>query len=115
MHLISWNVNGIRAIVKKEFLNQINLLDPDILCLQETKAQDDQVSEALKGLPNYYIYSHSATKKGYSGVAIITKQKPIEVSQGIGIEIHDDEGRVIEAEYNDFIIVNVYVPNSGDG
>jgi exodeoxyribonuclease-3 len=83
--------------------------------IQETKAQDDQVVEALEELNGYHIFSNSATKKGYSGVAILTKEEPIRVFSNIGIEEHDDEGRVITAEYSDFFLVNVYVPNSGSG
>lgn len=115
MKLISWNVNGIRAAVGKEFLNQFASLDADIFCLQETKAQDDQVTEALKTLEGYHIYSNSAEKKGYSGVCTISKEAPISVAKDIGIEEHDNEGRVLMTEFADFYLVNVYVPNSGDG
>lgn len=115
MKLISWNVNGIRAIVGKSFLEQFAALDADIFCLQETKAQDDQVATALASLEAYHIYINSAEKKGYSGVAIISKTKPIQVTKGIGIPDHDMEGRVLTAEYDDFYLINVYVPNSGDG
>ena len=90
-------------------------MDADIFCLQETKAQDDQVAEALKSLDGYHVHSNSAEKKGYSGVCIISKKKPISVKADIGIEEHDNEGRVITAEFEDFYIVNVYVPNSGEG
>lgn len=113
MKLISWNVNGIRAVAKKDFFEQIKRLNPDILCLQETKAQDDQVTEALKNIEGYHIYSNSADKKGYSGTAIITKVKPINVVADINIVEHDAEGRVLTAEYNDFYLTVVYVPNSG--
>ncbi|MCF8362280.1 MAG: exodeoxyribonuclease III [Prolixibacteraceae bacterium] len=113
MKIISWNVNGIRAVTKKNFFTDIEALNPDILCLQETKAQDDQVTEALEPLNGYYIYSNSAEKKGYSGTAIITKTKPLTISKGIGKDEHDNEGRVLCAEFNDFYLVNVYVPNSG--
>ena len=110
--LISWNVNGIRASVKKGFENSLKQLDPDILCLQETKAQDDQVAEALQNVEGYHVFSNSAVKKGYSGTAILTKNKPLSVSSDIGIEEHDQEGRVLTAEFDTFYIVTVYVPNS---
>jgi exodeoxyribonuclease-3 len=110
--LISFNVNGIRAIVKKDFFSDLEKLDPDILCIQETKAQDDQVQEALANLEGYHIYSNSAVKKGYSGTAILTKKEPISIRKDIGIEAHDQEGRVICAEYDGFFLVNVYVPNA---
>ena len=115
MKLISWNVNGIRAVVGKSFTEQFAELDADIFCIQETKAQDDQVVTALSSLKDYHIYSNSAEKKGYSGVAIISKKQPLRVFKDIGITEHDTEGRVLTAEYDDFYIVNVYVPNSGDG
>jgi exodeoxyribonuclease-3 len=114
MQIISFNVNGIRAITKKDFFADFKSLDADIMCLQETKAQDDQVAEALASIEGYHVYSNSAVKKGYSGVAIISKQEPINVTRDIGIEEHDQEGRVICAEYDDFFLVNVYVPNSGN-
>ena len=115
MKIISWNVNGIRASVKKGLIDIIQDLDADIFCIQETKAQDDQVQEALRDLAGYSIYSNSAVKKGYSGVAILSKEKPIQVTTDIQMEEHDQEGRVITAEYADFYLVNVYVPNSGAG
>ena len=113
MKLISWNVNGIRAVAKKNFFEDFEQLDADILCLQETKAQDDQVAETLTPINDYHIYSNSAVKKGYSGTAILSKTEPISVSRDIGIEIHDTEGRVLCLEYDKFYLVNVYVPNSG--
>lgn len=115
MKIISWNVNGVRAAVKKDFLNQFKQMDADIFCLQETKAQDDQVLEALESLEGYHIHINSAVKKGYSGVTIISKEKPLRTSVDIGIEEHDQEGRVVTTEFADFIMVNVYVPNSGSG
>ena len=115
MKIISWNVNGIRASVKKGLIDIIQDFDADIFCIQETKAQDDQVQEALIDLTGYSIYSNSAVKKGYSGVAILSKEKPIQVTTDIQIEEHDQEGRVIAAEYADFYLINVYVPNSGAG
>jgi len=113
MKLVSWNVNGIRAAIKKDFFGSLNDLQCDVLCLQETKAQDDQVLEALAKLQGYHIYSNSAVKKGYSGTAILTKEKPLCVTYDMGIEEYDQEGRVICAEYNDFYLVTVYTPNSG--
>lgn len=113
MKLISWNVNGIRAVAKKDFFEQIKRLNPDVLCLQETKAQDDQVAEALKDLEGYHVYSNSAVKKGYSGTAIISKTKPLTVFSDINNHEYDQEGRVLTAEFEDFYLTVVYVPNSG--
>ena len=113
MKLISWNVNGVRAIAKKGFIDLIKQLNPDILCLQETKAQDDQVKEALQELDEYQLLVNSAVKKGYSGTAILTKHSPLACTYGIGIEEHDQEGRVICAEFSDYYLVTVYTPNSG--
>ncbi|MFV0507279.1 MAG: exodeoxyribonuclease III [Bacteroidales bacterium] len=113
MKITSWNVNGIRAIAQKNFFADFAKMDTDILCLQETKAQDEQVAETLKNIEGYYIYSNSAVKKGYSGTAIISKHKPLNVNPDIGIEEHDQEGRVLCAEYDNFFLVCVYVPNSG--
>lgn len=113
MKIVSFNVNGIRAIMKKDFLADVHRLNADVICLQETKAQDDQVAEALAVLEGYHIYSNSAERKGYSGTAILTKEKPLSISYDMGIEEHDKEGRVIAAEYNDFFLVTVYTPNSG--
>jgi exodeoxyribonuclease-3 len=113
MKIVSWNVNGIRAVAKKNFFEDFKAMDADILCLQETKAQDDQVAEALVPLEGFYIYSNSAEKKGYSGTAIISKTEPISVSRDIGITEHDTEGRVLCLEYDAFFLIDVYVPNSG--
>jgi exodeoxyribonuclease-3 len=114
MKIISWNVNGIRAVAQKNFFTDFVKMAPDILCLQETKAQDDQVAETLTPINNdYHIFSNSAEKKGYSGTAILSKQKPINVTRDIGIEEHGTEGRVLCLEYESFFLVNVYVPNSG--
>ena len=112
MNLISWNVNGIRAIAQKGFFKLIEQMNPDVLCLQETKAQNDQVQEALAELKGYHIYSNSAEKKGYSGTAILTKKKPINVFFDINQTEHDKEGRVTTAEFDNFYLVTVYVPNS---
>jgi len=114
MKIISWNVNGIRAIAKKDFFKDFETLAPDMLCLQETKAQDDQVAETLFGISDYKIYSNSAEKKGYSGTAILSKTEPLNVSRDMGIDEHDNEGRVLCLEYETFYLVDVYVPNSGN-
>jgi len=113
MKIISWNVNGIRAIAKKDFFKDFDSLSADIYCLQETKAQDDQVAETLVPINNYNVYSNSAEKKGYSGTAVLSRVKPLNVSRDIGIAEHDSEGRVLCLEYETFFLVNVYVPNSG--
>ncbi|MGQ1788403.1 MULTISPECIES: exodeoxyribonuclease III [unclassified Saccharicrinis] len=113
MKIISWNVNGLRAVAKKNFFEDLNHMDPDILCLQETKAQDDQVAEVLKDVNGYHVYSNSAEKKGYSGTAVLSKTEPIKVTRDMGMEEHDTEGRVLTLEYENFYLVNVYVPNSG--
>ena len=109
MKLISWNVNGLRAAVTKGFMESFNELDADIFCLQETKLQPDQISLEL---PGYKQYWNSAVKKGYSGTAVFTRIKPLSVTNGIGIEEHDQEGRVITAEYENFYLVCCYTPNS---
>lgn len=113
MNIISWNVNGLRAIVKKNFFEDLKTMDPDILCIQETKAQGDEVNNSLSKLSNYNIYVNSAEKKGYSGTSILSKIEPITIVNDMGIDEHDKEGRVICAEYQAFYLVNVYVPNSG--
>jgi exodeoxyribonuclease-3 len=113
MKIISWNVNGIRAAVKKDFFEDVKKMDATIVCLQETKAQDDEVSEALAPINSYTIHSNSAIQKGYSGTAILNKENPINVTTDMGIDEHDAEGRVLCAEYEKFYLVNVYVPNSG--
>ncbi|WP_194190450.1 exodeoxyribonuclease III [Clostridium chrysemydis] len=109
--LISWNVNGLRACVNKGFMELFNEIDADFFCLQEIKLQDGQIDLALK---DYYCYWNYAQKKGYSGTAIFSKIKPISVKLGLGIEEHDNEGRVITLEFEDFFLVNVYTPNSKD-
>lgn len=115
MKLVSWNVNGIRAAVKKGFTDVVSDFDADIFCIQETKAQDDQVAEALESLDAYALHCNSAERKGYSGTAILSKVKPISFSRDMGIAAHDLEGRITHAEYEHFHFVNVYVPNSGNG
>ncbi len=114
MRIASWNVNGIRAAMKKDFTESLATLNADILCLQETKAQDDQVAAALEGVEGYHVYSNSAERKGYSGVAILTRQQPLNVFPDIGIDEHDNEGRVLTAEFEDYYLVTVYTPNSGN-
>ncbi|PJB14120.1 MAG: exodeoxyribonuclease III [Flavobacteriales bacterium CG_4_9_14_3_um_filter_32_8] len=113
MKIISWNVNGIRAISKKGFFEKMEAMNPDVICFQETKAQDEQVAEVLTNLKGYHFYANSATKKGYSGTAIVSKIKPINVTTDINIDEHDQEGRVLTAEYEKFFLTVVYVPNSG--
>jgi len=114
MRIISFNVNGIRAIMNKDFDKSMEAMAPDIICFQETKAQEDQVAEALKDFTNAFeLYAYSAEKKGYSSTAILTKTKPLSVQKGIGIEEHDNEGRVLTLEFEDFYLTTVYVPNSG--
>jgi exodeoxyribonuclease-3 len=113
MKLVSWNVNGVRAAIKKDFFESLASLDCDVLCLQETKAQDEQVIEALSDLQGYHVFTNSAVKKGYSGTSIITRVKPIDVTSDIGIGEHDQEGRVLCAEFAAFYLVTVYTPNSG--
>ena len=113
MKLISWNVNGLRAVINKGFEDFFKEANADIFCLQETKMQVEQLDEdAKKIFDGYYQYWNCAEKKGYSGTAIFTKKEPISVSYGIGIEEHDKEGRVITLEYEDFFIVDCYTPNS---
>ncbi|WP_010234329.1 exodeoxyribonuclease III [Clostridium arbusti] len=111
MNIYSWNVNGLRAISKKGFFEFINEYNPDILCIQETKLQLDNLSEELKGIEGYNSYFSCAKKKGYSGVATYTKEKPISVKYGIGIERFDSEGRILITEFNNFILFNIYFPN----
>ena len=112
MKLISWNVNGLRACAGKGFEESFKALDADFFCLQETKMQEGQLDLAFDGYESYWNY---ADKKGYSGTAIYTKQKPLNVSYGIGIDEHDHEGRVITLEMDNFFLVTVYTPNSQDG
>lgn len=109
MKLISWNTNGIRACMGKGFLESMAAQDADIICIQETKMQEGQAEVPMDG---YHQYWCSAEKKGYSGTAVFTRVEPLSVSYGIGVDVHDHEGRVITCEYEDFYLVNVYVPNS---
>ena len=113
MRLLSWNVNGIRAVLGKGFPDFVAAENPDILCLQETKARPEQVELPLE-LGGYQSFWSSAEKPGYSGVAVFTREKPLNVKEGLGIDHHDKEGRVLTVEYADFILVNVYTPNAQD-
>jgi len=115
MKLISWNLNGIRAVEKKGLVNILNEIDADIIGFQETKAQDDQVLKALSELKGYHIVVNSAIKKGYSGTAILSKIKPVSIQKGMDIIEHDQEGRLICAEFESFYFITTYVPNSGSG
>ncbi len=109
MKLISWNVNGIRAVMGKGFMESFQTLDADVFCLQETKVQPGQIT---LDLPGYHQYWHYAEKKGYSGTAIFTKQEPLSVAYGMGVEEHDHEGRLITLDMGDFYLLTVYTPNS---
>ena len=109
MKLVSWNVNGLRACVQKNFMEDFKKLDADVFCLQETKLQEGQIDLDLPGYEQYWNY---AEKKGYSGTAVFTKKTPLSVTYGIGVEEHDHEGRVITLEYEEFYLVTVYTPNS---
>ena len=110
--LISWNVNGLRACVGKGFLEYFREVNADVFCIQESKLQDGQIELELEG---YYQYWNYAEKKGYSGVALFTKEEPLSVAYGMGIEEHDHEGRILTAEYEDYYIVTCYTPNSQSG
>ncbi len=112
LKLISWNVNGLRACVRKGFLDYFNEVNADVVCLQETKLQEGQIDLDLEGYHQYWNY---AEKKGYSGTAIFTKIKPISVKYGMDIDEHDNEGRMITLEFEDFYLINVYTPNSQRG
>jgi len=112
MKLVSWNVNGLRACLKKGFMDAFAQIDADIFCLQETKMEQGQAEIDLSG---YHEYWHSADKKGYAGTAVFSKIAPLSVAYGMGIDEHDHEGRIIRLEYEDFYLVNVYVPNSQRG
>ena len=116
MHLVNWNVNGIRSIVKKDFVSDIQKVNPDILCLQETKGSEEDVTSALQVLPGYQLFVNSSkARKGYSGTAILTKTEPLGVTYDMALEEFDQEGRVITAEFLNFFLVTVYTPNAGEG
>jgi exodeoxyribonuclease-3 len=113
MRIISFNVNGIRATVKKGLYDSIQKMNPDIIGFQETKANDAQVAEALAGINGYHLFSNSAARPGYSGTAVLTKTKPISITKDFGVAEHANEGRTLTLEFVDFYFVNCYVPNSG--
>lgn len=116
LHLVNWNVNGIRSIIKKDFIKDVKTMNPDILCLQETKASSEEVKSTLELFPDFKVHVNSCkTRKGYSGTTIMTKVEPLHVTCDIGIEEHDQEGRVLTAEFPEFYLVTVYVPNAGEG
>lgn len=115
MKLVSFNVNGIRASVGKGLHHTLRGLDADIVCFQETKATPEQVAAALGGVDGYHVNAFGAVKAGYSGTAIASKEKPARVDFGIGMEGHDDEGRVVTCAFKEVVVVNVYTPNSGEG
>ena len=111
MKLISWNVNGVRAVVKKGFLDWLDQADPDIVCLQETKAHIDQLTAEILTDHGYHTYWHSGERRGYSGVATFCKTEPLYVQEGLGIERYDVEGRVLITEHENFLLYNIYFPN----
>lgn len=113
MKIISFNVNGIRAIVGKTFIQDMQRVNADVICLQETKATPEQVQDATATLTGYHVFANSAERKGYSGTAILSKVQPLNVTFGIGSEEHDSEGRVVCAEFASYFVISVYVPNSG--
>ena len=115
MRLMSFNVNGVRACAGKTLVADLQRLQMDAVCLQETKASPEQVAEALDGLTGYEIHAYEALKKGYSGTATLCARSPLSVRRGIGVAGHDDEGRVVTTEWEEFYLVNVYVPNSSSG
>lgn len=116
LRVVTWNVNGIRSITKKDFFADLKLMRPDILCLQETKAAAEEVVEVLDSKHGYHVYANSSkARKGYSGTAILTREEPLDILMDIGVGKHDQEGRVIACEFPSFFVVSVYVPNSGEG
>jgi exodeoxyribonuclease-3 len=116
LRLVNWNVNGIRSIIKKDFIADIKALDPDVFCLQETKGGYEEVMSTLELFPGYHTFVNSSkARKGYSGTAIVSKVEPLSVSYDMGVEEHDQEGRVITAEYLTYFLVTVYTPNAGEG
>lgn len=115
MKLISWNVNGIRAVAKKNFFDYLESESPDILCIQETKAHEEQLDENLVTPKDYYTYWHSGVKRGYSGVATFTKSKPLAMKKGTDIIAMDTEGRILMTEFQNYLLFNIYFPNGGRG
>lgn len=115
LHLVNWNVNGIRAILKKDFEKSIREMNPDVFCLQETKASEEEVLQAAELFNDYHCFANSSkARKGYSGTAIFSKTEPVMVTRDIGKEVFDQEGRVVTAEYPAFFLVTVYTPNAGE-
>jgi exodeoxyribonuclease-3 len=115
MRLVSWNVNGIRAVAQKGFAESLFSFDAAIVCLQEIKAQQDQIPLELREIPGYTAFFHSADRKGYSGTAVYTRKTPVSVSYGLGDDRFDHEGRTIELDFGEFILYNIYFPNGGQG
>ncbi|MCK5095868.1 MAG: exodeoxyribonuclease III [Candidatus Pacebacteria bacterium] len=116
MKIVSWNVNGLRAVHRNGYWEKFLKLDPDIFCLQETKAHPDQLPDEVREVKGYHsFFSWSQVKKGYSGTAIYTREKPLKVKYGMGIKKFDQEGRIVEAHFKDFVLLNVYFPNGGGG
>jgi len=115
MKIISWNVNGIRSVHRKGFLDWFKKTKADIVCLQEIKAQKEQIPDDLINFKNYHFYSNQADKKGYSGVAVLTKQKPIKVDYKLNLKRFDQEGRILKLTYSNFILINLYLPHGGRG
>jgi exodeoxyribonuclease-3 len=116
LHLVNWNVNGIRSIIKKDFIKDIKTMNPDIICFQETKASVEEVKSTLELFPDFKVYVNSCkTRKGYSGTTIMSKLEPMNVTCDMNVEEHDQEGRVMTAEFPEFYLITVYVPNSGEG
>jgi len=113
MKIISWNVNGLRSAYKKEFLNKFKEFNANIVCLQEVRAEKEQLPEELINIKGYYSYFNSAIKKGYSGTAIYTKEKPLKIEKKTGFQRFDEEGRMIKLKYENFTLINFYMPNGG--
>jgi len=113
MKIISWNINGIRSIYKKNFLHWLLTHKADIVCLQEIKAQREQIPSDLLQLKDYYFYFNQAVKKGYAGVAVYTKQKPLKIKDKLGLDRFDEEGRILQLEYPGFVLINLYMPHGG--
>ena len=113
MKIISWNVNGIRAVYRKNFFKWMRKTNPDILCLQEIKAQKEQIPEELVKPKGYYAYFNFAERKGYSGVAIYTRRKPLKIEYKLGLKRFDQEGRILKLKYPDFTLINLYLPHGG--
>ncbi|PID27401.1 MAG: exodeoxyribonuclease III [Candidatus Cloacimonadota bacterium] len=111
MKICSWNVNGLRAVMKKGFLDWVKEYDPDILCLQETKLQDENLDDSMRNIEGYKSYWSFAEKKGYSGTVIYTKEEPISIYHGFGVDEFDSEGRIVRVDFKEFILINIYFPN----